>query len=105
MADLPELDPIIHGKLRLAILSLLSSAEAAEFVWLRDKTGATDGNLGVQLRKLEEAGYVACEKKFILRKPVTWYRITAQGKTALLDYVRAMKMLLNMGDTGDAGEA
>ncbi len=58
----------------------------------------------MQLRKLEEAGYVACEKKFILRKPVTWYRITAQGRTALLDYVRAMKMLLNMGDTGDLGD-
>ncbi len=49
MPDLPELDPIIHGKLRLAILSLLSSVDDAEFTWLRDKTGSTDGNLGAQL--------------------------------------------------------
>ncbi|HEY5253347.1 MAG TPA: transcriptional regulator, partial [Acidobacteriaceae bacterium] len=49
MPDLPELDPVIHGKLRLAILSLLSSVDDAEFTWLRDKTGSTDGNLGAHL--------------------------------------------------------
>ena len=63
MPDLPELDPVIHGKLRLAILSLLSSVDDAEFTWLRDKTGSTDGNLGAHLLKLEEAGYIGVEKK------------------------------------------
>ena len=53
MPDLPELNPVIHGKLRLALLSLLSSVEEAEFTWLRAKTGSTDGNLGAQLLKLE----------------------------------------------------
>ena len=59
MPELPELNPVIHGKLRLALLSLLSGVEEAEFTWLRAKTGSTDGNLGAQLLKLEEAGYVA----------------------------------------------
>ena len=94
MPDLPELDPVIHGKLRLAILSLLSSVDDAEFTWLRDKTGSTDGNLGAHLSKLEEAGYVAVEKKFILRKPVTLYRMTDSGRTALAGYIRALRTLL-----------
>ncbi len=94
MADLPELDPIIHGKLRLAILSLLSSVEDAEFTWLRDKTGSTDGNIGAHLLKLEEAGYIAVEKKFILRKPVTLYRMTETGRNALTGYVRSLRILL-----------
>jgi len=94
MPDLPELDPVIHGRLRLALLSLLSSVEEAEFTWLRSKTEATDGNLGAQLLKLEEAGYVASEKKFVLRKPQTHYRITENGRQALLGYVRALKQLL-----------
>ena len=55
MPELPELNPVIHGKLRLALLSLLSGVEEAEFTWLRAKTGSTDGNLGAQLLKLEEA--------------------------------------------------
>jgi DNA-binding transcriptional ArsR family regulator len=94
MAELPELDPIIHGKLRLAVLSLLASVEDAEFTWLRDKTGSTDGNLGAHLLKLEEAGYIAVEKKFVRRKPVTLYRMTETGRTALTGYVRALKQLL-----------
>lgn len=91
---LPELDPVIHGKLRLAVLSLLSTVEEAEFTWLRGKTGATDGNLGAQLLKLEEAGYVAMEKHFVQRKPQTLYRMTEAGRVALTGYVQALKQLL-----------
>jgi len=94
MPDLPELNPVIHGKLRLALLSLLSSVEEAEFIWLRSKTGSTDGNLGAQLLKLEEAGYVAVEKKFVQRKPQTMYRMTDAGREALTAYVQALKQLL-----------
>lgn len=94
MSDLPDLNPVIHGKLRLALLSLLAGVEAAEFTWLREKTGATDGNLGAQLMKLENAGYVAVEKKFVQRKPQSIYRITEQGRTALAEYVQAIKALL-----------
>lgn len=94
MPDLPDLDPVIHGKLRLAVLSLLAGVEEAEFTWLREKTGSTDGNLGAHLLKLEEAGYVAMEKKFVRRKPVTLYRMTEQGREALTEYVRALRQLL-----------
>jgi DNA-binding PadR family transcriptional regulator len=94
MPELPELNPIVHGKLRLALLSLLVGVERAEFTWLRSKTGSTDGNLGAQLVKLEEAGYVAVEKKFVERKPQSIYRITDAGRTALAEYVAALKQLL-----------
>ena len=67
MPELPELNPVIHGKLRLALLSLLSGVEEADFTWLRTKTGSTDGNLGAQLLKLEEAGYVTVKKRFVQR--------------------------------------
>ena len=94
MPELPELDPVIHGKLRLAVLSLLVGAEEADFTWLREKTGSTDGNLGAQMLKLEEAGYVAVQKRFVGRKPQTLYRMTAKGRKALAGYVAALKRLL-----------
>lgn len=94
MPELPELNPVIHGKLRLALVSLLAGVEQAEFTWLRAKTGSTDGNLGAQLLKLEEAGYIAVEKKFVMRKPQTIYRITESGRQALAEYVQALKQLL-----------
>jgi DNA-binding PadR family transcriptional regulator len=94
MPELPELNPVVHGKLRLALLSLLAGVEEAEFTWLRSKTGSTDGNLGAQLLKLEEAGYIAVEKKFVERKPQSTYRITEAGRTALSEYVQALKQLL-----------
>ena len=100
MPELPELNPVIHGKLRLALLSLLAGVEEAEFTWLRAKTGSTDGNLGAQLLKLEEAGYVAVEKKFVQRKPQTLYRITDAGRTALTEYVQALKQLLGAALNG-----
>lgn len=94
MPELPELNPVVHGKLRLALLSLLAGVEEAEFTWLRSKTGATDGNLGAQLLKLEESGYVVMEKRFVGRKPQTLYRITESGRAALVEYVAALKQLL-----------
>ncbi len=94
MPELPELNPVIHGKLRLALLSLLVGVEEAEFTWLRAKTGSTDGNLGAQLLKLEEAGYVSVEKKFVQRKPQTLYRVTETGRQAFLEYVQALKQML-----------
>jgi DNA-binding transcriptional ArsR family regulator len=92
--EMAELDPIIHGKLRLAAMSLLAGVEQADFIWLREKTGATDGNLGAQMMKLEEAGYVAAEKRFVRRKPQTVYRLTAAGREALVKYVASLKRLL-----------
>ncbi|HXJ97142.1 MAG TPA: transcriptional regulator [Terriglobia bacterium] len=94
MPDLPELNAVVHGKLRLALLALLATVEEAEFTWLRDKTGSTDGNLGAQLARLEAAGYVRVKKKFVQRKPKTLYRMTDAGREALTEYVRALKELL-----------
>jgi DNA-binding PadR family transcriptional regulator len=94
MPELPDLNPVVHGKLRLALLTLLTGVEEAEFTWLREKTGATDGNLGAQLLKLEEAGYVAVEKKFVERKPQSLYRMTEAGRAALGEYVQALRQLL-----------
>jgi len=94
MPELPELNPVVHGKLRLALLSLLVGVEEAEFTWLRSKTGSTDGNLGAQLLKLEEAGYIAVEKEFVERKPQSTYRITEAGRRSLSEYVQALKQLL-----------
>ena len=94
MPELPDLNPVVHGKLRLALLTLLTGVDEAEFTWLREKTGATDGNLGAQLMKLEEAGYVSVEKKFVLRKPQTLYRMTEAGRAALSEYISALKQLL-----------
>lgn len=101
MPELPELNPVIHGKLRLALLSLLAGVEEAEFTWLRAKTGSTDGNLGAQLQKLEEAGYLKVKKRFVDRKPQTLYRMTEAGRTALAEYVRALKALLGTAIAGD----
>lgn len=91
---LPELDPIVHGQLRLALLSLLAGVDQADFRWLRERTGATDGNLGANLLKLQEAKYIAVKKKFIARKPTSLYRMTPAGRNALTAYIRALKTLL-----------
>ena len=92
--ELPELNPVIHGRLRLALLSLLTGVEDAEFSWLREHTASSDGNLGAQLSRLEEAGYVAAKRRFVGRKPQTRYHITEAGRKALREYVHALKLLL-----------
>ena len=91
MPELPELDPVIHGKLRLAVLSLLVSVEEADFTWLRDKTGSTDGNLGAQMLKLEEAGYVEVTKTYRGKIPQTLLSLTDSGRRAFEQYRRKLK--------------
>ena len=93
-AGVPELDPIVHGQLRLAVLSLLAGVEQADFRWLREKTRATDGNLGANLAKLEEVKYIGVTKKFVAKKPNSVYRLTPAGRKALASYVSAIKKLL-----------
>ena len=78
-----ELDPLIHERLRLGILSALAVQEALSFTELRDLLQTTDGNLSVQARKLESAGYVTCDKKFEDRKPRSTYRLSSAGRAAL----------------------
>jgi DNA-binding HxlR family transcriptional regulator len=91
---LPELDPIVHGKLRLAVLSLLAGVEEADFRWLREKTGSTDGNLGANLAKLEEVKYIGVRKKFVAKKPNSLYKLTPAGRKALSSYINALRKLL-----------
>jgi DNA-binding MarR family transcriptional regulator len=89
-----ELDPLIHERLRLGILSALVVQESLTFTELRDLLQTTDGNLSVQARRLETAGYVICDKKFEDRKPRSTYRISAAGRVALGDYLETLSSLL-----------
>ena len=86
-----ELDPLLHSQLRLAVMSLLMSLESAEFIFLKEKTNSTAGNLSVQLDKLSEAGYISVEKTFRGKKPVTTCRITRKGLKAFEEYVNNLK--------------
>ena len=86
-----ELDPLLHSQLRLAIMSLLLSVEEADFVFLRQETHATAGNLSVQLEKLSEAGYILIRKSFIGRKSHTVCSMTPLGREAMVAYMTALK--------------
>jgi len=92
-----ELDPVLHSQLRLAIMSVLISVESAEFNSLLDKTGATRGNLSVQITKLSEAGYLEITKSFRKNYPLTTCKITAKGIDAFEKYVRALQSYLKTG--------
>lgn len=91
-----ELDPLLHSQLRLAVMSILLSVEEADFVYLKEKTGATAGNLSVQLDKLSEAGYIEVEKGFVGKKPRTVCRMTPKGRSAFKMYVDALKMYIDI---------
>ena len=85
------LDPLLHSQLRLAIMSLLLSVEEADFVFLKEKTGATSGNLSVQIDKLNEAGYIKVKKTFQGKMPRTLCKITSKGVNAFDEYVKNLK--------------
>jgi DNA-binding MarR family transcriptional regulator len=89
-----ELDRLIHERVRLGILSALAVHECLGFIELKAMLGATDGNLSVHARKLEEAGYVECLKGFHGRTPRTEYRLTALGRKALTRYLDHMEALI-----------
>jgi len=89
-----KLDPLLHSELRLAVMSLLVELEEADFVYLRENTQATAGNLSVQLDKLSAAGYNLVEKTFEGKKPRTLCRITPVGLQAFESYVDALKSYL-----------
>jgi DNA-binding PadR family transcriptional regulator len=89
-----ELDPLIHERLRLGILSVLTVQESLSFTELRDLLQTTDGNLSVQARRLEVAGYVVCDKKFEGRKPKSTYRLSPAGRAALEEYLEKLSNFL-----------
>ncbi|MGH9666492.1 MAG: winged helix-turn-helix domain-containing protein [Bryobacteraceae bacterium] len=92
---LPELDRLIHERIRLGIVSALAANESLKFNDLKLLLKTTDGNLSVHARKLEEANYVACTKSFEGRMPKTEYRLTALGRRSLERYLDHMEALIH----------
>jgi DNA-binding HxlR family transcriptional regulator len=93
-AAVPDFDKLIHERMRLAIVSALAVNEVLGFNELKQLLDATDGNLSVHARKLEEAGYVRCDKSFEGRMPKTEYRLTPAGRAALETYLDHMEALI-----------
>ena len=96
--DLGRIDEIIHGRIRLGIMVYLADAEVADFTELKTALEATQGNLSIHLKKLEEAGYVAIDKSFVDKKPLTRVRITDAGRDAFEAYVEAIGALIGKSD-------
>ena len=94
MSGFAQLDPLLHSQLRLAVMSLLIGVDSAEFVFIKEKTGATAGNLSVQLDKLSSAGYISVTKSFRGKKPLTTCSITKVGIKAFEDYVNNLKQYI-----------
>ena len=91
---LEQLDALLQHRSRLGALVLLNGADALNFTRLKGLLDETDGNLGAQLRKLEEAGYIKVKKAFEDRKPVSWYSITPAGQRALKAHLKALETLI-----------
>ena len=90
-----ELDSLLHSPLRLAVMSILIGVESADFVYIKQQTGVTSGNLSVQLDKLQSAGYISIEKGYKGKKPCTTCRVTQEGLSAFEKYVEALKGYIN----------
>jgi DNA-binding transcriptional ArsR family regulator len=100
MARFKDLDPILHSQLRLAVVSLLAGAELAEFTYIREQTGASAGNLSIQITRLKEAGYIEVTKRFRNNYPQTLCSITPLGKQKFLEYVDDLKEYLKPENPG-----
>ena len=90
----PKLDPLLHSELRLAVMSILAGVDGAEFSYIKQQTGATSGNLSVQIDKLSAAGYITVEKGFKGKVPCTTCKITKTGFDAFENYVNSLKEYL-----------
>jgi DNA-binding MarR family transcriptional regulator len=98
LADLGKIDEVIHGRMRLGIMVYLADVDTADFTELKTVLEATQGNLSVHLKKLEEAGYVAIDKSFKDNKPLTRITLTGEGRSAFAAYLEALGRLI--GDKG-----
>lgn len=96
--DHNDIDDVIHGRLRLGVMAYLSGASPAIFGELRDKVGATDGNLSTHLKKLEEAGYVRQEKRFVGKKPQTRVFLTDTGRQAWIVWIQRMEAIMKAAE-------
>ena len=95
--DFGRIDEVIHGRMRLGIMVYLADVETADFTELKTVLEATQGNLSVHLKKLEEAGYVQIDKSFRDNKPLTRVAITADGRRAFAAYLKALEGLIGKG--------
>ena len=86
-----KLDPVIHSRIRLAVISILISVKDASFNYLKETIGTTDGNLCASLSKLEEARYITIKKAFKRKKPLTTCTITEKGRNAFSSYLKALE--------------
>ena len=104
-----EIDPVIHERARLAIVSALAVAAELSFNELKDQLGLTDGNLSAHARTLEDAGYVRIDKRFRGRRPHTTLSLTARGRLAFQRYVAMLQRIVEQGrqaaESGNAGAA
>ncbi len=89
-----QLDPVIHSRVRLGVLSILASVKDASFAYLKENIGTTDGNLSANLTRLEGEGYIKVEKTFVGKKPLTTCRITGKGRKAFSEYLQTLESLL-----------
>lgn len=92
--DYQQIDDVIHSRIRTSIMAVLVSVKEAEFNFIKDKINATDGNLSVHLKKLEQAGYISVNKLFVERKPVSKYKITAKGYKAFEKYISNLENII-----------
>lgn len=92
---LDGLDPVLEHRVRLAVCTLLARTEEISFSRFKELLRQTDGNLGAQLRRLEDAGYVDLRREFTGRRPVTWYRLTRQGGKALKEHIACLHDIIN----------
>ena len=90
-----QLDPIIHSRIRLAVLSIMISVKEASFNYLKETIGTTDGHLSASLSKLEEAGYISIKKSFKGKKPLTNCRISEKGRKAFSAYLKALETYIS----------
>ncbi|MCG8527479.1 MAG: transcriptional regulator [Opitutales bacterium] len=93
-----ELDPMLHSQLRLSIVSILMTVEEANFNYIKEKTNATSGNISIQIKKLQEKGYISVNKSFKNNYPNTSLSITDKGKSAFETYVQNLKQYIQAGE-------
>lgn len=91
-----QIDDLIHSRIRLAIMTILAQRSSADFSYLKEQIGTTDGNLSSHLSKLEEAGYVSENKEFVDKKPKTTYSITKEGKKAFEQYIDRLEKFIDV---------
>jgi DNA-binding MarR family transcriptional regulator len=98
--DFNGLDTLVHGPIRLGVVSALAIDGPLDFTTLKKRLDVADGALGIHLRKLEDGAYVTCQKSFVGRRPKTTYRLTAAGRKALRTYLDSMQQLIDSLEKG-----